>query len=109
MSNGRRSLVTGAAGFIGAYARGGLLDGGHELLASTGFIDFYSRLPKEANPAGLVPCSGFRFVEDVLLRAHSVPLLDGIDFVFHPRVTLQEGFARQIEWVRLTPNATHRF
>jgi nucleoside-diphosphate-sugar epimerase len=36
MSGGRQSLVTGAAGFSGAYVCEGLLDGGHEFVGLDG-------------------------------------------------------------------------
>jgi len=83
MSPGPRSLVTGAAGFIGSHLCERLLDEGHEVLGLDGFIDFYPRLQKEANLAGLLTRQGFSFMETDLLRGDLVSILEGIDFIFH--------------------------
>ncbi len=78
-----RSLVTGAAGFIGSHLCERLLDEGHEVIGLDGFIEFYPRSEKEANLVGCLSRPGFRFVEADLLRADLGALLDGIDFIFH--------------------------
>jgi nucleoside-diphosphate-sugar epimerase len=78
-----RSLVTGAAGFIGSHLCERLLDEGHEVVGLDAFIDFYPRVRKEANLLGLRSRPKFRFLEADLLQADLVGLLDGIDFVFH--------------------------
>lgn len=83
MSNRPRSLVTGAAGFVGSHLCERLLDEGHEVVGLDAFIDFYPRTKKEANLAGLRSRQGFRFHEADLLRVDLCTLLDGIDFVFH--------------------------
>lgn len=83
MSDTPRSLVTGAAGFIGSHLCERLLDEGHEVVGLDAFIDFYPRVRKEANLLGLRSRPGFRFLEADLLRTDLAGLLDGIDFVFH--------------------------
>ncbi len=83
MADTPRSLVTGAAGFIGSHLCERLIDEGHEVIGLDAFIDFYPRVRKEANLVGLRSCPGFRFLEADLLRADLVGLLDRIDFVFH--------------------------
>lgn len=83
MSDTPRSLVTGAAGFIGSHLCERLLDEGHEVVGLDAFIDFYPRIRKEANLLGLRSRPGFRFLEADLLRTDVPELLDGIDFIFH--------------------------
>lgn len=83
MSDTPRSLVTGAAGFIGSHLCERLLHEGHEVVGLDGFIDFYPRFRKEANVVSLRSHAMFRFIEADLLRADLVSLLDGIDFIFH--------------------------
>lgn len=83
MSNRPRSLVTGAAGFVGSHLCERLLDEGHEVVGIDAFIDYYPRAQKEANLVGLRSRQGFRFHEADLLRVDLCALLDGIDFVFH--------------------------
>lgn len=83
MSDKPRSLVTGAAGFIGSHLCERLLDEGHQVVGLDGFIDFYPRALKEANLVDLLARQGFRFIEGDLLQADVATLLDGIDFVFH--------------------------
>ena len=78
-----RSLVTGAAGFIGSHLCERLLDEGHEVIGLDGFIDFYPRFRKEANLVGLRSRQMFRFIGADLLQADLVSLLDGIDYIFH--------------------------
>jgi nucleoside-diphosphate-sugar epimerase len=83
MSDKPRSLVTGAAGFIGSHLCERLLDEGHEVIGLDGYLDFYARSLKEANLANLLPRPRFRFLEADLLEADLAGLLDGIEFVFH--------------------------
>jgi UDP-glucose 4-epimerase len=47
------------------------------------FVDYYPRVMKESNIAGLRKQKGFEFVEDSLLEVDLNDLLDGVDVVFH--------------------------
>lgn len=78
-----RSLVTGAAGFIGSHLCERLLAEGHEVIGVDAFLDFYARPQKEANLTGLRSHPHFRFLEADLLRVDLARLLEGIDAVFH--------------------------
>lgn len=78
-----RCLVTGAAGFIGSHLAERLLAEGHEVCGIDGFIDYYPRWIKERNLSHLYCWKHFTFVEGDLLQLNLLPLLDGIDWIFH--------------------------
>ena len=78
-----RSLVTGAAGFIGSHLAERLLEEGHEVVGVDCFTPYYARSVKEANLKGLLSRSGFTFVEGNLLELDLAALLKGITNVFH--------------------------
>ena len=46
-----KTVVTGAAGFIGSHLADSLLADGHEVLGVDAFLDFYARAVKERNLA----------------------------------------------------------
>jgi UDP-glucose 4-epimerase len=71
------------AGFIGSHLAERLLADGHEVVGCDAFTDYYPRIYKEANLAGLLAASGFRFVEGDLNRLDLDALLDGQQWVFH--------------------------
>ncbi|MBD3757441.1 MAG: NAD-dependent epimerase/dehydratase family protein [Microbacterium sp.] len=77
-----RTLVTGAAGFIGSHLSRRLLDDGHEVLGVDNFAPYYERSLKAANLLNLTD-RRFRFVEADLCRTDTSALLDGVDTVFH--------------------------
>ena len=79
-----RCLVTGVAGFIGSHLAQRLLTDGHEVCGIDGFIDYYPRQFKERNLVGLRSWNRFTLVEGNLLDIHLPPLLDGVDWIFHP-------------------------
>ncbi len=83
MTAGPTSLVTGAAGFIGSHLCERLLREGHSVIGLDAFADYYPRPVKEANLAALVSRTDFRFVEADLTRADLIPLVAGVDYVFH--------------------------
>jgi nucleoside-diphosphate-sugar epimerase len=78
-----RALVTGAAGFVGSHLSEALLDTGAEVIGVDAFTDYYARARKDANVAPLLTRDGFRLVEADLAEADLLPLLDGVDRVFH--------------------------
>ncbi len=78
-----RSLVTGAAGFIGSTLSAKLLDVGHEVIGVDGFYDNYAEAKKRANLVAIESREGFRLVEGYLQDLDLPHLLEGVDRVFH--------------------------
>ncbi len=78
-----KSLVTGAAGFIGSHLCEYLVEKGFQVVGIDNFMDYYPRSIKEANIADLRRDKNFKFVEASLLELDLVKLMDGIDVVFH--------------------------
>ena len=78
-----KSLVTGAAGFIGSHLCEYLIEKGFQVVGIDNFMDYYPRSIKEANIADLRRNKNFKFVEANLLEVDLVKLMDGIDVVFH--------------------------
>lgn len=78
-----KSLVTGAAGFIGSHVLDRLLELEHEVVGVDCFTDGYARGLKERNLVGAKGNQRFRFVEGDLLDIDLHDLLTGIDHVFH--------------------------
>lgn len=65
-------LVTGAAGFIGAYVSKRLIAEGHEVVGLDNLNDYYDVALKEGRLAWLTPLSGFEFVQMELSDAQAV-------------------------------------
>lgn len=92
-------LVTGAAGFIGSHLVDALLADGHEVVGVDAFTAYYDRATKEQNLAAARAHRRFRFVEADLRGADLVPLLDGVEVVYHQaaqpgvRLSWSDGFA----------------
>lgn len=78
-----RCLVTGVAGFIGSHLAERLLADGHEVYGIDAFIDYYPRAIKECNLEVARSWKSFTFIEGDLLSLRLLPLLEGIDWVFH--------------------------
>ena len=78
-----KSLVTGAAGFIGSHLAEKLLGTGHEVVGIDNFLDNYPRSFKEKNLAGLAAHRNFTFVGDDLLQCDLKSLLADVSYVFH--------------------------
>ena len=106
-----RSVVTGAAGFVGSHLAERLLAAGHEVAGIDCFTDYYGRAEKESNIAIARAHESFRLIEDDLCTADLDRLLDGADYVFH--LAGQAGVrpswgASFSEYVRHNISATQR-
>lgn len=77
-----RTIVTGAAGFIGSHLVRRLLDDGHDVVGVDNFSPYYSRELKELNLAA-VANPRFEFLEADLGATDLVTIFDGVDAVFH--------------------------
>ena len=78
-----KSLVTGAAGFIGSHLCEYLAEKGFEVVGIDSFMDYYPRSIKEASIADLRRHQNFEFIEANLLVVDLANLLDGVDVIFH--------------------------
>ena len=78
-----RSIVTGAAGFVGSHLAERLLAAGHDVTGVDCFTDYYDRRAKEANVAAARSNQSFQLIQDDLRAIDLERLLDGVDFVFH--------------------------
>jgi len=78
-----KSLVTGAAGFIGSHLCEHLVEKGFQVVGIDNFMDYYPRSIKEASISDLRKHQNFEFIEASLLGIDLAELLDGIDVVFH--------------------------
>lgn len=84
MSNKKRILITGAAGFIGSnLSRSLLQNGNYELIGFDNFDDFYSREQKDKNLAPLLASSDFQFVEGDIRNMDDLFSLGDIDVIVH--------------------------
>ena len=78
-----KALVTGCAGFIGSTLCDALLEDGHEVVGVDCFTPYYPRAAKEAAVTTAGQHASFTFVEGDLREMDLVPLLDGVEVVFH--------------------------
>ena len=78
-----KSIVTGAAGFIGSHLAERLIRDGHDVWGVDRFFDNYPRRLKESNLSQLISHSRFRLVEGDLTRLDLDELLRDVTFVFH--------------------------
>ena len=78
-----KSLVTGAAGFIGSTLTEKLLKKGHEVIGVDCFIDYYDRSLKENNMSSFINHENFTLIEENINKLDLKSLLNGIDYIFH--------------------------
>lgn len=78
-----KSLVTGAAGFIGSHLVEKLLGAGHDVVGVDCFLDNYPRHFKEHNLAGFRDHPKFKLVNDDLTQSDLKALLRDVGYVFH--------------------------
>jgi nucleoside-diphosphate-sugar epimerase len=78
-----RTVVTGAAGFVGSHLCTRLLEQGHDVVGIDAMTDFYDVTHKDANLAALAIWDSFTFHHIDLLDAPLRQLLDGAEVIFH--------------------------
>lgn len=78
-----KSIITGAAGFIGSSLAEVLLEKGHEVVGIDCFLDYYPRELKEKNLDSARSHSGYTFIEGDLLDLDLKTILSGADYIFH--------------------------
>jgi len=78
-----KTIVTGAAGFIGSHLSEHLIQAGHTVVGIDVFTDYYPRNRKEQNLTTLHATDRFTLVESSLAEADWARLLDGVTWVFH--------------------------
>ena len=78
-----KSIVTGAAGFVGSHLADRLLAMGHEVVGVDSFTDSYARHLKDRNLSDARKHERFQFIDGDLLDIDLDALLTGADHVFH--------------------------
>ncbi len=78
-----RSLVTGAAGFIGSTLAQTLVERGDSVIGVDSFLDYYDRAAKERNLEKLSQNDNFELVEGALQDIDLHEILGRCDRVFH--------------------------
>jgi nucleoside-diphosphate-sugar epimerase len=78
-----KTVVTGAAGFIGSHLCERLLQAGHEVVGIDSFSDYYDRELKEQNLRVARQDQAFRLAESDLVDAELSRTLRGASIVFH--------------------------
>jgi UDP-glucose 4-epimerase len=78
-----KSLVTGAAGFIGSTLTEKLLNMGQEVLGIDCFTNYYKRSIKEKNISSFISHEKFTLIEENINNLDLKVLLNDIDYIFH--------------------------
>ena len=78
-----RSVVTGAAGFVGSHLSEHLLAQGDEVVGIDSFTDYYDPAIKERNLAAVLDDERFTLHRVDLLAAPLAELFEGADVVYH--------------------------
>ena len=83
LSQPKRVVVTGAAGFIGSHLSERLLADGHDVVGVDCFTDYYERARKQQNLHAALANPRFKLLELDLVDADLRPALEGAAVVFH--------------------------
>ncbi len=78
-----KTVVTGAAGFIGSHLCERLLAEGHDVVGIDAFVDYYPRQVKEGNLEAFRRHPAFKLVAGSLLDLDLAPILDGAGQLYH--------------------------
>ena len=78
-----KTVVTGAAGFIGSHLSEALCAAGHEVLGIDCLTDYYDPSEKRRNLLSASRWPGFQFEEADLRTADLLPLIEEATVVFH--------------------------
>src|SRR6056297_685704 len=78
-----KSIITGAAGFIGSNLAKELLEKNEEVIGIDCFIDYYPRWIKEKNLNKLKDFENFTFIEKNILDIDWDELIDDGDIIYH--------------------------
>jgi nucleoside-diphosphate-sugar epimerase len=78
-----RSVVTGAAGFVGSHLSEHLLAQGDEVVGIDSFTDYYDPRLKERNLAAVLDHERFTLHREDLLDAPLAERFEGVDVVYH--------------------------
>jgi nucleoside-diphosphate-sugar epimerase len=78
-----RSVVTGAAGFVGSHLTEHLLTQGDDVVGIDSFTDYYDPRIKERNLEAVLDHERFTLHREDLLTADLAPLFAGADVVYH--------------------------
>ncbi len=78
-----KSLITGAAGFIGSHLAEKLLALNHQVVGIDTFLDNYERPFKERNLGAIVKHPHFLFLDQDILHTDLGALMKDIPYVFH--------------------------
>ncbi|UCD57149.1 MAG: NAD-dependent epimerase/dehydratase family protein [Candidatus Hydrogenedentota bacterium] len=94
-----RTVVTGAAGFIGSWLSERLLALGHEVTGIDCLTDYYPPQMKRRNIEAALQNSRFTFLEQDLLEADLPKILDECEVVFHQaaQAGVRESWGRDFE------------
>jgi len=78
-----KSIVTGAAGFVGSHLCEHLIAQGDHVLGIDSFTDYYDPAVKESNVRGVLDSDRFELVRADVRELPLDEVLDGADFVYH--------------------------